>query len=94
MTTPKGDRARAGSQSTRSAISPVPPLAPLKPRPRLFRWLGAGVILWLLILLFLYFETVFPHRAESQNRDAGPALAQSEIGRAQQSIASDTRLMH
>jgi len=36
---------------------------PLKPRPRLMKVLGLILILWVVILLAMYFLTVYPSRA-------------------------------
>ena len=49
-------------------------LPPLRPRRKLFKWLAAVLIFWILFLLFLYFATVFPNRGKSGSSEVPPAL--------------------
>jgi hypothetical protein len=46
--------------------APAPVFAPsLRPWHRLFSFLRILVVIWVLLLLFLYLTTVFPHRGKT-----------------------------
>lgn len=50
--------------------APAPVFAPpLRPWHRLFSFLRILVVIWILLLLFLYLTTVFPHRGKSSASD-------------------------
>ncbi len=48
---------------------------PLRPWHKVFSILRIVVILWVLLLLFLYLTTVFPHRGKTSASEAHAGLA-------------------
>src|SRR5688572_10675095 len=63
----------AGAGAAPNAQSKPSPRAPgFKPRPKLFVVLCLAFVLWVILLLVLYFTTVYPRRATDQpgQRDA------------------------